>query len=100
MNKSGWTAWAIKNCVVVICFAALAMYFKHWWIVLFALLLMSSYESKGAVRRVCDGCGKTIYSTDWDAIDEKSKQAGWVRRKNGEKWEDFCPECQKKGGCI
>ena len=59
------------------------------------MLLMSSFESKSAVRRICDGCGKSIYSTDWDTMDDKARLAGWIRKKNGEKLEDYCPECQR-----
>lgn len=96
MNRTAWTAWAIKNSIVVICFTALAIHFNHWWIVLFAFLLTSSLETKRIPSRICDGCGKTIYAEDMD-IDSTLARAGWVRRKHGDKWEDFCPECQKKG---
>ena len=75
MSKSAWTAWAVKNSVVMLCFAALAIHFNHWWIVLFAAFFMSSLERKSPASRVCDGCGKTIYSLDWDAIDEKIGRA-------------------------
>lgn len=97
MNKTTWVAWAIKNCIVLICFAALAIYFGHWWIVLFAALFMSSIESKNITRRICDGCGRTIYSTDLNDVDNAARRAGWIRKKNGDKWEDFCPECQIRG---
>ena len=97
MSRSAWTAWAVKNSIVMICFTALAVHFNHWWIVLFAAFFVSSLERKSAASRVCDGCGKIIYSLDWDAIDEKTERAGWIRRKNGDRWEDYCPECQRKG---
>ena len=45
MNKS-LVAVCIKNMVVVICFTALAIVFEEWWIVLFSMLLMTSYERK------------------------------------------------------
>lgn len=95
MNKVAWAAWAVKNIVTIVCFAGLAIYFGKWWIVLFAAFFMSSLKQL-SVRRVCDGCGKTLLSSD-DNLDEAAQRAGWVRKKNGEKWEDFCPECQKRG---
>ena len=97
MSRSAWTAWAVNNSIVMICFTALAVTFNHWWIVLFAAFFVSSLERKSPASRVCDGCGKIIYSLDWDAIDEKTERAGWIRRKNGDRWEDYCPECQRKG---
>ena len=50
MSKSAWTAWAVKNSVVMLCFAALAIHFNHWWIVLFAAFFMSSLERKSPAK--------------------------------------------------
>ncbi len=97
MSKGAWAAWAIKNSVVILCFTCLAVHFDCWWIVMFAAFFTSSLERKSPIGRACNGCGKTIYSQDWDAIDEKARKAGWVRRKNGDSWEDYCPECQRRG---
>lgn len=99
MSKAAWTAWAVKNSIVVICFTALAVHFNHWWIVLFACILTPSLETKRIPSRICDGCGKTIYAEDMD-IDSAMRKAGWVRRKNGDKWEDFCPDCQRGEGHV
>lgn len=99
MSKEAWTAWAVKNSIVVICFTALAVHFNHWWIVLFACLLTSSLETKRIPSRICDGCGKTIYAEDMD-IDSAMRKAGWVRRKNGSEWEDYCPDCQRGEGHV
>lgn len=98
MNKTAWVVWAVKNSIVVICFTALAVYFNHWRIVLFAYLLTTSLETKTKrlLSRICDGCGKTLYTESMD-IDSELKRAGWIRRKNGGQWEDYCPECQRKG---
>lgn len=98
-NKTAWTAWAVKNSIVVICFTALAVHFNHWWIVLFAVLLTSSLETKRFPSRICDGCGRTIYAEDMD-IDRALAQAGWVRRKYQGKWEDLCPRCQQRFGSV
>lgn len=95
MKSNAWTAWAVKNSVVIICFTVLAICFGKWWIVLFSALFTSSLVRKTAASRICDGCGKAIYSMDPDAIDEKLKKAGWVRWKNGDHWEDYCPKCQQ-----
>ncbi len=97
MSKGAWAAWAVKNSVVILCFTGLAIHFDQWWIALFALFFTSSLERKSPIGRACNGCGKTIYSQDWDAIDEKARKAGWVRQKSGDSWEDYCPECQKAG---
>ena len=96
MSKTAWKAWAAKNIAVVICFTVVAIYFGKWWIMLFSAICMSSMEIKSVARRICDGCGKTISSQDGD-IDGEARRAGWIRRKNGEKWEDYCPECQREG---
>ena len=45
MNK-GVIAVCIKNMVVVVCFTALAIVFEKWWIALFSMLLMTTYERK------------------------------------------------------
>lgn len=95
MNKAAWAAWAVKNSVVLVCFTCLAIYFGKWWIVFFAALFLSSLKLVNT-RRTCDGCGKTLFSSA-DNMDETAQRAGWVRKKNGEEWEDFCPECQKRG---
>lgn len=97
MSKAAWTAWAVKNSVAVICCTVLAIHFNHWWIVLFAILLTSSLAPKWIPSRICDGCGKTIYADDLD-IDRAMQRAGWIRKKRGDKWEDFCPKCQETLG--
>lgn len=43
---SAWTAWAIKNSVVMICWTVLAVVFGKWWIALFATLCLSGLETK------------------------------------------------------
>lgn len=45
MSK-GLIAVCVKNMVDVVCFTALAIVFEKWWIVLFSMLLMTSYERK------------------------------------------------------
>ncbi len=47
MNKHARWAWAVKNSVVVICWAALAIFFGKWWIALFAVLFISGLEESG-----------------------------------------------------
>ena len=37
---------AIKNCFALGCFTLLAIIFKHWWFVFFAILFMSYTEEK------------------------------------------------------
>ena len=95
MNKNIYWSIAIKNSICVICFTALAIIFHKWWIVLFAALFMTSYETKHRYYRVCDKCGK--HSPEADSYNEaldKAKAAGWVHIVDGNK--DYCPECKIK----
>jgi hypothetical protein len=40
-----WWAYAVKNSVMMICWAALAIYFGKWWIALFAGLFFTFLET-------------------------------------------------------
>lgn len=95
MNKGSFWAWAIKNSICVICWAILAIVFNKWWIALFALLFMSSLETK-PVRfyyRTCDKCGKhSDYADTYNKALEKAIEAGWVHYEAGNK--DYCPDCK------
>lgn len=91
MKNSAWAAWAVKNSIVMICFAVVAIYFGKWWIILFSAICLSSLKTESGARRICDGCGKVI------DLDGEARRAGWIRRKKGEEWEDYCPECQREG---
>lgn len=86
----------VKNVISIICFTILAIHFDKWWIVLFTLLLSCGIKTR--TYMICDGCGKhTPYaSTHGEAI-EKASKIGWIRYKNGDKWEDYCPDCIEKG---
>lgn len=39
-----WWAYAVKNSVMMICWAALAIYFGKWWIALFAAVFLTSLK--------------------------------------------------------
>ena len=43
-KNSIWWAYAVKNSVTMICWAALAIYFGEWWIALFAALFLTSLK--------------------------------------------------------
>lgn len=98
-NKHAWWAWAVKNSVCISCWTGLAIIFNHWWIALFALLFMSTLETKAnsnPYHFICDCCGR--YSPEGNSRDEAEQrriESGWIRRKIDDKWEDVCPECQK-----
>lgn len=38
--------WGVVNMTAIACFTVLAIIFKKWWIILFALLFMFSYKDK------------------------------------------------------
>lgn len=88
--------WVIDNAIALAAFVFLAIYFNHWWIALFSILFMSTVSSKPRFHRICDGCGKSVYS--YDDIDKACEKKGWIRKKNGDIWEDYCPDCQRKRG--
>lgn len=95
MNRSAIIAIMAKNCICTICWAALAVIFGKWWIALFAVLFLTSYETVHKYFRVCDKCGKQSPSANSynDALD-KAKAAGWTHIVEGNK--DYCPNCNKE----
>ena len=97
MNKHAWWAWAIKNSVCVICWTILAVVFNDWRIALVSILFMSSLKTDNSLHYIiCDKCGiHSPYAQSYNEAIEKARAAGWIIRKNGTKWDDRCPECQK-----
>lgn len=96
MNKNFIWAWAFKNIVAIVAWAALAILFNKWWIALFSLLFISSIktETKNRSYRVCDGCGKhSPYANNYNEALNKAKEAGWTHYVDSNK--DYCPECSK-----
>ena len=72
-NKLFWLC-IVKNVLALICFTVLSIVFQRWWIVLFALLFMSSVETKRNFHRVCDGCGKhSPYADSYNEALDKAK---------------------------
>lgn len=54
-------------------------------------------EPRYAVR--CDGCGKALFTDrtgfEFPAhITEDARRAGWAHPKEGQKWRDYCPDCE------
>lgn len=95
MNNSNIWAWTIKNSVVMIAWTALAIIFNKWWIALFAILFMSSLETKYKNYRKCDGCGKqSPYADSYNQALEKAKAAGWKHIPDTN--HDYCPNCIKE----
>lgn len=96
-DKHMWWAWAIDNSVNIICWTVLAIIFHEWWIALFAALFASSLKSNLGKYRICDNCGKhSPYADSHNEALDKAKEAGWITVRNGDKWEDYCPECQSE----
>jgi hypothetical protein len=95
MSKNTLWAVMIKNSIRVICWVVLAIIFSRWWIALFALLFMTSYETKHRYFRYCDKCGKRgPYAETYNDALDKAKAAGWLHISEGNK--DYCPGCQHK----
>ena len=87
----------LENAVSLICWAALAIYFDKWWIALFSVLFLTSVKTERKHYRICDSCGKhSPYAKDHNEAIEKAKEAGGLRRRVGDKFEDFCPDCRAK----
>ena len=83
----------VKNSICVICWTVLAVIFSKWWIALFALLFMTSYETTHKYFRYCDKCGKrSPYANSYNEALDNAKAAGWLHVVDGNK--DYCPECQ------
>lgn len=98
-NKTAYWSLTIINSVCVICFTALAIIFNKWWIVLFAPLCMTTFKTQPtkAYYRTCDKCGiHSEYASSNNEAIKKARDAGWIIRKVGDKWDDRCPDCQMK----
>lgn len=87
----------IYNCINIICWISLAIFFDKWWIALFSILfIMTTYTTKNYFR-ICDGCGKNSpFADDRNSAIDKAKEAGWIMSIKDGKIEDYCPECQSK----
>ena len=96
MNKRTIWAWVFYHIFNLACWTFLAVTFGHWWIALFAILFLGTVKSGGRYF-YCDICG--AYSPAAPTLDEAEKKrvdAGWIRRKTKNGFEDICPNCQKK----
>lgn len=95
-NRHVWLVCVFMNIVSLICWTLLAAFFGKWWIALFSLLFWSSIKVKKH-HVICDGCGKaTLYADSIEQARIKAAAEGWISMKNGDKWEDYCPECQRR----
>ena len=89
-------AVAIKNSICVICWTVLAVIFNAWWIALFGLLFITSYETRYKTYRICDKCGKhSPYADSYNEALKKAKEVGWIYCVDSNK--DYCPECYHAG---
>lgn len=96
-NKHITWAWAFKNSIVMMCWTALALHFEKWWIAIFACLCFSELKTSLGKYRICDNCGKhSPYANSHNEALDKAKEAGWITVRKGDKWEDYCPECQSE----
>lgn len=90
--KLNWICFT-TNIVVLICFTVLAVVFHKWWIILFALLFLSSVQTEQKFFRKCDGCGKRSPSANnYNEALDVAQKAGWKHITEGNK--DYCPDCK------
>lgn len=84
----------IYNVIVIFIFGALAVFFNHWWILLFSILLCSFPSVVHRYYRICDKCGrKSKYaSTEEEALNEAIAD-GWVHYPSNDA--DYCPNCKE-----
>lgn len=89
----------IYNITIILTFAALALYFSKWWIILFALFFMvtgTAFKKTNAKHcRVCDVCGRRSESAETaeEAI-QRAERCGWSHVEKGNL--DVCPDCRNK----
>ena len=92
MNKHTIWAWAIKNSICVLCWAALAVFFGKWWIALFGVLFLSEVKTGYKNYQICDKCGKhSPYADSREESLTKARAAGWKHIEEGNR--DYCPDC-------
>lgn len=100
MNKNVWVYTLAINIIYIVCWVVLAIAFNKWWVALFAALFVTTpkFATVQKYYRICDQCGKqSPYADSYNEAIDKAKAAGWIIRKDGDKWDDRCPECQKEG---
>lgn len=85
----------LYDILIVAIFAALAVTFNHWWIVLFGILFMSFPTTIRRHYRLCDQCGARSEPADSpEAAITKAKAAGWIHYDGANT--DYCPKCAKQ----
>lgn len=85
----------LYDILIVAIFAALAVAFNHWWIVLFGILFMSFPTTIRRHYRLCDQCGARSEPADsTEAAIIKAKAAGWLHYDGTNT--DYCPKCAKQ----
>ncbi len=95
MRDKSIIAILVYNIIVVFIFAALALLFSYWWIVLFGILFMCFPKTVKYHCRVCDGCGAKGPKADTkeEAL-RLALIAGWTHNPLSDS--DYCPECRAK----
>ena len=48
---------------------------------------------------VCDNCGEGTEVNTWDDALELMRDDGWQKKKNGNSWNHYCPECKEDKPC-
>ena len=94
----------LTNLATFAFFCYLAVYFHHWWIALFAIILHNSIDIKPrnhedeedlSIHEVqCDFCGEILYVEDVEnCVHREMRQQGWKRALVNKEWKDICPYC-------
>jgi primosomal protein N' len=45
---------------------------------------------------VCDNCGDGAEVDTWDEALKYIRDEGWQKKKNGNSWNHYCPECKEE----
>lgn len=95
----------LTNLAIFAFFCYLAVYFNHWWIALFSIILHNSIDigTKNSSEEdeeyephqiQCDFCGELLNVEDVEnCVHREMRQQGWKRALVNKEWKDICPYC-------
>ena len=48
---------------------------------------------------VCDNCGEGTEVNTWNEVLEFMREKEWQKKKKGNSWNHYCPECKEDKKC-